>query len=120
MPDSATSTRSILVDIVTGTLLHAEGLNAEGSHLPAFAEISPDIFASINISWDTIFAVLDTPKSSLEFQDLVLVGQESIFIAQRIASDPSLALLSVTPAEKGIGLALSEARGQILELLAKE
>ena len=120
MLDSINSTQCILVDVVTGTLLSAEGLKSDNSHLHEFAEISPDLFASINISWDTIFAVLDTPKSGLEFQDLVLVGEESIFIAQRLATDPGLALLSVTPANKGVGLALSEARDQILALLPKE
>ena len=120
MPDSNNSTQCILVEVVTGTLLSPEGLETDDSRLHEFAEISPDLFASINISWDTVFAVLDTPKSNLEFQDLVLVGEESIFIAQRLASDASLALLSVTPAVKGVGLALSEARNQILALLPKE
>lgn len=119
MPNSDRATQSILVDIVTGTLLDAQGFKGAGTHLPEFADVSPELFASINISWDTIFAVLDTPRSNLEFQDLVLVGEKNIFVAQRLTSDPNLAILSVTPAAKGVGLAVSETRSQILDLLPK-
>ena len=109
----------MVIDVVTGASIRAEEHKSEGALLSAFAEVSPDLFAPINISWDTLFAVLDTPKTNLEFQDLVLVAKKNIFVAQRLESDPGLTLLSVTPAEKGVGLAISEARRQIIELLPK-
>jgi hypothetical protein len=116
MLENTTQTLSVVVDIAVGQVLEEGGPAEANERLIDFAATSPDLFSAEGVDWDALFAALEVPPGDTSFQDLVLVGEAFILVAQRLASDPGLALLSVVPADKGVGLAISEARDQVLAL----
>lgn len=120
MPEHENGLLSVLVDLATGAILQVEQDKADTPSLNDFADTSPILFGNNNVSWDTIFSVLDAQADSLEFQDLVLLSEQRIFVAHRLASDPGLALLTIAPAERGIGLVLSESRSRITTMMHKD
>lgn len=107
--------RSVLVDVTAGQVLdHTAGEACDS--LTDFAAISPELFSSGGVSWERLFAVLEAPVGDNAFQDLVLIGDELILIAQRFSAQPRIAMLTIASAKKGVGLALAEAREHVRAL----
>ena len=105
----------VLADVESGQILSVDDLPTEESQV-LFAAASTQLLECVDVGWETLSSSFRAPPSSLQFQDILLVSDANIFVAQRLKDDPSLAWLSIVPSEKGPGLALRESRERAAKL----
>ena len=104
---------SLLVDTRTGTVLETpDGLDPEG-RLEGLAAAAPELLAAHRVSWEQVFARPRREGHAVELHDLVLVSRDYVHVVQRLGSDPQLALVSIAPRTRNLGLIITETRDRL-------
>lgn len=104
---------SALVDVRLGAVLEApDGLDPNGQ-LEALAAAASDLLGTQRVAWSQLFAQPQSDEASAELRDMVLVSRSYVHVVQRLPSDPQLALVSIAPRTRNLGLIITETRDRL-------
>ena len=104
---------SALADARSGTVLEApDGLDGEG-RLEALAASAPDLLGTHRVSWEQVFAHPGRSEPGAGLHDVVLVSRSYVHVVQRLPSDPEVALVSIAPRTRNLGLIITETRDRL-------
>ena len=107
---------SALVDARHGTLVDAlDGLDPDG-RLEGLAAAVPDLLAAHRVSWEQVFGRLRSGARPVGLHDVILVSRGFVHVVQCLASDPQLALISIAPRTRNLGLIVTETRDRLAQV----
>jgi hypothetical protein len=112
-PDAALF--SVLVDARNGTVIDClGGLDPEG-RLEGLAAAVPELLAAHRVSWEQVFGRLGGSKP-VGLHDVILVSRGFVHVVQSLASDPQLALISIAPRTRNVGLIVAQTRDLLAQV----
>src|SRR5262249_42661962 len=106
---------SALADSRSGTLLSPPSGSPRARALEGFTTVLPELFEGPRVAQTLTSGRIDGGAVAA-LEDIVLVGRDRVYVAQRVPHEPALVLATVAGRDASLGYVVSEARASLTRL----